>query len=221
MHKTILLFAISLSLNYGIYAQLNLHPPTDKEKRILRNRVLNHTDHGYLGFETGVLLGIGPTRILSPNGKQYLRRQAAASGLENFKFFAGYAFRSHFFELAYGGGPSVDIFLYNPYIYNTWMWRRILYGSLRARYYWKIPLQSYLLKVLVGPEIGFGYRWEKALFEPNYSDCDVITWFLDNDFNGIAGINFRMDLKLKKNFTFFTRTNLCFAFPNLLVFRTS
>lgn len=211
----------------SLHAQLNLHPTSPKEKRLLKKRVLHKTDHFYFGMETGVVFLLGePTGATAEAQQNILDAKPSKLGfrlgfsfIETSKCYVGYAFKSHNFELASGGIMGIVYARVRPYGPNKFY--PTMHGTLMVRYYYRLPIRSHFVKLLIGPELGWAYRMP-SIFS-GYKSPESPTYPLVEHapayHNLVAGINIRADLKLAKNCTFNFQINYCAALPNRSEFR--
>jgi hypothetical protein len=215
------------------HAQKQNTSPIYKNSRQLKHLVLNNTDHGYFGMETGMFFLPGDATAVTPGAQQYVGSDGRItpyidySFLETSKIYVGYAYKAHYFELC-GGGIRGKIRLFK----NTYPKFNdgdvTHYGTILIRYYYKLPIKSKRLKFLIGIETGLAYRFpidyfikgEKTVISPYPSSYPLVEMNMETKkANMVMGINARLDIKLNKNLTFTSQINFCGAFPNNSVYR--
>src|SRR5687767_8803601 len=104
-----------------VFAQLNLHPTNGKDQWHLMDMVLKDTDHGYIGFEVGLLVDLSPTYFQNPNHANYAYNGFdIGSGYFSpvFRIFAGYKWRSNYFELGFSNISSMAKAQYSATSYS-------------------------------------------------------------------------------------------------------
>jgi len=185
-----------------------------KYPKQLRDTTLMNTDHFYITLEVGVGFNLGPTVTDSPGDR--FETNSAPFGLYDFsmitptKFNLGYAFKNHHFEGSFGmmrerlnvsildasGNRAID--------YH----RNQTYGTVTFRYFYRFPMQIPRLKLMMGAEIGGGYRPTSDMQEKSYTVIRDTGYTFNSstrwnhDFQLILGISTRMDIKVCKNLTF-------------------
>jgi hypothetical protein len=201
-----LILILAMLISHGIFSQLNLHPTTKKEKRQLNNRVLNNTDHGYFGFETGVLLDFSSTMANDPTYQNRFRNEFRGKLWEDLLFtrngrlFGGYRYRSHYFEAA------LATYLTNTKTTNGEIAVKFL-GACQLGYYYKLPIKSDFYNLCLGPEIGIAFKlpWDNYDWQDNqYYPPDVQIY---PKANFLFGLSARNEFKVAKNLTLFCRVS--------------
>ncbi len=219
MRKLTSIFFFILACN--IHAQLNLHPTTPKEKRLLKNRVLNNTDHGYFGIDGGIALDFSTISAVESNDESAVDNNFTGSFNEefilfqNFRVFGGYKWRSHYFELAYASYHT------NGRIKNSVDAENNYYGAIQLCYYYQLPIKSTFINLLIGPEIGWAFRVKGAgesgsgyyingFYYPSPYFRSKSPQLNDNIKNIVGGVSVQSDFKLRRNFTLFTKINVTY-----------
>lgn len=222
-----LVYILLSAVPFQLIGQINLHPSNKKEERVLKHRVLNNTDHFYFGLETGVVFMLGEPTAITPGAESNVSSANQSrmsfrgdySFIETSKIYVGYAFKAHHFELA-NGGIVGKMYVYDANNLKTWS-HPTMHGTLMFRYYYRIPIKSNFVKLLLGPELGWAYRMN-SIFEIGSNNTTEVRALIEHspaNHNIIGGINTRLDFKLAKNLTFNFQVNYCAAFPNKSEFR--
>lgn len=189
-----------------------------------KNHVLKDTDHGYAGLEFTNDFIFASVKAADPadqnkcNNRFDPKVEKGLMWLGN--VFTGYKWKSNYFELAY-----VSLWNYGSiYSGSSGSFTSAnYYGSLQFRYYYQIPLHSNSFNLLVGPNIGWAFRF------PGYGEGTYTYWYNgfelpspifqtrsehlgDSKRNMVLGVNLRCDFKLKKNLTIVTNLNASFLY---------
>lgn len=207
------------------FSQLNLYPKSSKDTRKLKHLVLNNTDHFYLGMETGIVFLLGEPTAITQGAETNLTGSWTSrftfrnnySFLETSKLYIGYAYKSHYFELATGGILG-KMAVYDASATRVWVYPT-LYGTLMFRYYYRLPIKSNFIKLLLGAELGWAYRVKSIFEDNNNTETKSLVEYNPINHNLMGGINTRLDMKLAKNCTFNFQVNFSAAFPNRSEFR--
>lgn len=226
-----LIFTINGFLFFSsLFAQQTTIPTDAKELKKFKARVLNHTDHGYFGIESGISLSFGPTN-LNKGKHDYIEVGCVDFGQSNsqdFRFnslpriFGGYALKRHYFEGVLGSMTDRTNFclkdsLKNPLLeFSTY--NRYFTLGFRYLYNWT-PFKSNVVKMLIGPEVGYAVRTEGGpgssmqnifnptpaiIFADNINGNSILIQNNNMHIHQIyVGLNARIDFKVKKNLTVF------------------
>jgi hypothetical protein len=216
-----LILFLAMSISQISFSQFNLRPNTKKEQRQLKNPVLNHTDHGYFGMETGLLFDFSQSKANDPSYASDVDNKYIGAFQFDFlptyngRIFAGYRYKSHCFELGVAGLHSRS---------KTTDGNKAIkyFGTLLFGYYYKLPIKSDFYNLLIGPEIGwaFGFagdyiRWEEHGFPPP----ELEIYATQQHF--LYGLSIRNEFKLSKRLNFFSQVSGTFVTPMSAKYMTS
>lgn len=243
----------AISFNAFVFTELHAQQttiPTDpKALKKFKARVLNQTDHGYFGVEGGITFNFGPTNVR--NGKHdYIEpiNNSLASGNVGFvnypRFFAGYAWKKHYFEGVLGSMGDRTRFLLKDSLMND-LYKfstENTYGTISFRYLYNYtPFKSNVIKFLIGAEVGYAIRalvvgtpgtgMGGGIFNPQpYSVVSFVNndgYFVEIQNNQMhihqffVGVNSRIDFKIKKNLTMFLNGTFLSIIQNGEMYRTT
>ncbi len=243
-----LLTVLSSLSAFTLLAQQTTIPSDPKALRKFKAGVLNNTDHAYFGIEGGILLNFGPTNL--NNGKHdYIEKGCIEFGLQesrdigfllNPRFFAGYALKKHHFEGVMGGMYDRTNFCLKDSLLNTILSFSTYnsYFTIGFRYLYNYtPFKSNVIKMLIGPEIGYAVRnASQNNFSGGFLFSTAPEIIYSNIINGnqiqiqnnnmhvhqfYVGINSRFDFKVKKNLTIFLNGLFQAIIQNGEMYRTS
>jgi hypothetical protein len=245
---TFLLTVLTSFSAFSLLAQQTTIPTDPKALRKFKAGVLNNTDHTYFGIEGGILLNFGPTN-LNKGKHDYIEKGCIAFGqqesrdigfLLNPRFFAGYAFKKHYFEGVMGGMNDRTNFCLKDSLLNNILSFSTFnsYSTIGFRYMYNYtPFKSNVIKMLIGPEVGYAVRNLNAnnfFGSLSFTTAPQIIYF--DTINGTqvqiqnnnmhvhqfyVGINSRFDFKVKKNLTIFINGLFQAIIQNGEMYRTS
>ncbi len=248
-----LLININLIAYTALFGQQTITIPTDPiALKKFKAWVLNHTDHGYFGVEGGITFNFGPTNVRNGN-HDYIEPINNSLALGNIgfvnhpRFFAGYAWKKHYFEGVLGSMSDRTRFLLKDSLMND-LYKfstENTYSTISFRYLYNYtPFKSNVIKFLIGAELGYALRsiivntpgggsggGGGGIFNPQpYSVVSFVNnvgYFVDIQNNQMhvhqffVGVNSRIDFKIKKNLTMFLNGTFLSIIQNGEMYKTT